>query len=145
MAEILEKIEQRDKFLRETEKEDEKQKIRESRQMNKDIITSAMKGITKNLQEVFVMAYHLKKFDSQYQTKHCNTLFLSKEYGGNIPEVIKKIIASNKYIGEDKFEVIEGAKFKLLHGTDFFCKFQYEQSDLPTISPFVSPITKNWD
>lgn len=67
--------------------------------MNKDIIISIMEAVSKNEQEVFVLAYHLKLRDGKYMTNYCDKILLSNEYAPNFPVLVKKIIVSNKLIG----------------------------------------------
>ena len=67
--------------------------------MNQDVIISIIEAVGQKLQEVFVLAYHLKLHDGKYLTKNSDKILLSNEYAPNIPLLAKKIIASNKLIG----------------------------------------------
>ena len=72
-----------------------------------------MKAISKSLQETFVLAYHLKMLDynNKHQTKIFDKVYLSDEFAGNIPEIVKKIIISNKVVSDGRLSPIEGARF----------------------------------
>ena len=63
--------------------------------MHKDIIISIMEAVSKNLQEVFKLSYHLKLRDGKYLTNYCDKILLSNEYAPGIPVLVKKIIVSN--------------------------------------------------
>ena len=97
--------------------------------MNQDIIISIMDAVAKKLQEVFVLAYHLKLHDGKFLTKNSDKILLSNVYASNIPLLAKKIIASNKLIGKELFMPEQDSQFELSTGSNFAYHFKYEESD----------------
>jgi len=112
--------------------------------MFKNNIKSIVDAVSKNLQEVFVLAYHLKKNDAQMKTNNCRVILISDEFAKKIPVIVKKIIMSNHYsANRNVFTVMEGVKFNLLIGTNFTNKLSIEGSKDNTIDPFVTAINPN--
>ena len=83
----------------------------------------------------------MKKFDALNQKNLCNQILISDEFSKSIPNIIKKIILSNKYdVEEDRFFVEKGVNFYLRVGSDFKNKLAFENSTSETLEPFVRPI-----
>lgn len=112
--------------------------------MFKNNICSIIDAVSKNLQEVFVLAYHLKKYDVQMKTNNCKIILISDEFASKVPIIVKKIIQSNHYSpNKNSFIVREGVKFNLLVGTNYSNKLSIEDSNDSTIDPFVTAINPN--
>ena len=66
---------------------------------------------------------------------------ISDEFAKSIPDIIKKIILSNKFdVEEDKCIIEKGVNFYIRIGTDFKNKLAVEDLTNNSLEPFVRPI-----
>lgn len=109
--------------------------------MYKDNIISTIQAVSRNLQEVFILAFYLKRFDTVKHKQICDLILISDEFAKSIPDIVKKIILSNKFdIDQDGCVVQKDVSYYIRIGTDFQNKLAYEDSTNNSVEPFVRPI-----